>query len=209
MIFYLQNTVEQALDQFSGPDALVIEKPPSQDNSHQGSYDPSPRDILMTDPEPKSIEPKSSELSPRKNSIKPGILNRFVFPKTTFSLFFCFFFLLCLMVLVLQRLFNPASGRRRTSAGVPSSTPSSSGSPSPGVSPRGQSLSQSDIDSVLSSSPDRYNNSVVPSPTASPPRTSGSNSNNTNTSSVLSKSSSKVERLMAGERQVEDHFLCY
>jgi hypothetical protein len=58
-----------------GPDKLTIEKPPSQDNSQSGSYDPSPRDILMTDPDLVS----GSSSSPRR---KPGILNRF-FPTSS------------------------------------------------------------------------------------------------------------------------------
>ncbi len=60
-----------------GPEQLVIEKPPSQDNSQSGSYDPSPRDILMTDPD-LAAPSSSNNGSPRK---KPGLLNRF-FPTT-------------------------------------------------------------------------------------------------------------------------------
>ena len=124
-------TVAQVVsDNDTSPQQLRIEKPPSQDSSTHGSYEPSPRDLLMTEPTTavagagmgqsasslRSAPSKSAEVSPRKyKGLFSGVLR--------------------------------GAGPRRTSGSRASPTSSSSTSPvalSPMVSPRLDDVSSPD-----------------------------------------------------------------
>jgi hypothetical protein len=158
---------------------LRMDKSPSQDSSHHGSYDPSPRDILMTEPHsssPGGYKPSSTDTSPRR---RPGLLGG---------------------------ILRQARSKRTSSSSARGSD--SSGTPSPATSPRADegpppSLKVVRNEPPSSSAPVEIAPRRMSVPVVSAPSNSLSSSpvsskdSSSGTVSLLQRSSGKVERLAA------------
>ncbi len=149
---------------------LRFDKTPSQDSSHHGSYDPSPRDILMTDQVPSTGKSNaaSTESSPRR---RPGLLGG---------------------------ILRQARGKR-SSGSASSGTPSPATSPRavdevPVVTLR---TSKSDASPVVPIPVDQRRLSVNVAPSSSLSSSPTSAKDGAGTVSLLQRSSGKVERLAA------------